>query len=117
MSDSPSLEARQARLAKTQALFRAVNEQVGILSEKHGIADGIGYVCECAIPECAGTIELARGEYEAIRQDPKRFLVLPGHVFPEVERVVDERGRYVVVEKFGAGAAVAESTNGRTPAH
>jgi hypothetical protein len=46
-------------------------------------------------------------EYEAVRAQPTRFLVLPAHVFPEVEDVVAEAGSYVVVEKVEAGARTA----------
>ena len=66
-------------------------------------------LCECADPNCDAYIELTQGEYEAVRRNPTRFFVLPDHVFPEVETIVDDRGRYVVVEKFGAGARVVEA--------
>jgi hypothetical protein len=106
MSDD-SLEARQVRLAKNQALFRAVNEEVENIAENQTDPGPISFVCECATPDCGSPIELAHGEYEAIRRDPKHFFVLAGHVFPEVENIIDDRGRYVVVEKFGAGGRVA----------
>ena len=111
-----SLEARQVRLAKNQALFRAVNEQVEAISVKQTTAGPIDFVCECASPDCGGTIELEHGEYEAIRRNPTHFFVLPDHVFPEVENVIGDRGRYVVVEKFGAGGrtAAAVADQGRT---
>jgi hypothetical protein len=112
MPDDSSLDARQIRLASNQALFRSVNDQVEELAlQNHAIAGPISFVCECANPECADTIQLTHHEYEAIRQDPTRFLVLPGHVFPEVETVVDDRDHYAVVEKFGTGGAVAEATS------
>lgn len=113
-----SLEARQIRLAKNQALFRTVNEQVESIAKAHGIGDPISFLCECANPDCAEEIELAHGEYEAIRQDPMGFPVLPGHVFPEVEKVADDRGQYVVVQKFGAGGkfVAAVDTRGTTDA-
>ena len=59
--------------------------------------------------DCGTYIELAQGEYETIRRAPTHFFVLPDHVFPEVETIVDDRGRYVVVEKFGAGGRVVEA--------
>lgn len=42
--------------------------------------------------------------------NPARFIVLRGHELPEVERVVDGNGRYIVVEKFGDAAEVAAAT-------
>ncbi len=104
-----SLEARQVRLGKNQALFRAVNEQIEHIAGEQTMSGQLSFLCECASPDCGAYIELTRGEYEAIRRDPTHFFVLPDHVFPEVETIVDDRGRYVVVEKFGAGARVVEA--------
>ena len=57
-------------------------------------------------PNCDAYIEVTQGEYEAVRRDPTRFFVLPDHVYAEVETIVADRGRYVLVEKFGAGGRV-----------
>ena len=47
-------------------------------------------------------------EYEAIRRIPTHFAMNPEHDVPGVERVVEKVDpRYWVVEKFGAGEAVA----------
>jgi hypothetical protein len=108
-----SLEARQVRLGKNQALFRTVNEQVEKIATEQTTADPIGFICECATPNCGSHIELAHGEYEAIRRNPTHFFVLPDHVFPEVEKIVDDRGRYVIVEKFGAGGRLAAAVDVR----
>jgi hypothetical protein len=52
-------------------------------------------------------------EYEAVRGDPNRFLVLAGHELPGVEDVVATTERYVVVSKLGVGATVAEEADPR----
>jgi len=104
-----SLEARQFRLGKNQALFRAVNEEIDYIGQEQTTVLPLNFLCECADPNCDVYIELTQGEYEAIRKSPTRFVVLPDHVFPEVETIVDDRDRYVVVEKFGAGARVVEA--------
>ena len=103
------LEARQVRLGKNQALFRAVNEEIEHIAEEQTTAGPLSFLCECATPSCGVYIQLAHGEYEAIRRVPTHFFVLPDHVFPEVETIVDDRGRYVVVAKFGAGARIVEA--------
>jgi hypothetical protein len=64
-------------------------------------------VCECADEECFEPIELTMDEYEAIREHPARFPVLPGHELPDVEKVVETHERYLVVEKQGAARDVA----------
>ena len=100
------LEARQVRLAKNQALFRAVNDQIDYMAQERSMVLPLNFLCECADSDCDHHIELTQGEYEAVRQSPTHFFVLPDHVFPEVETIADDRGRYVVVEKFGAGGRV-----------
>ncbi len=52
-------------------------------------------------------VDEALAEYEQVRSDGACFVVLPGHDLPEVERVVERNGRFLVVEKFGAAAAIA----------
>ena len=101
------LEARQVRLGKNQALFRAVNAQIDYIGQEQTTVSPLTFLCECADPNCDAYIELTQGEYEAVRGDPTHFFVLPDHVYPEIETIVAERGRYVVVEKFGAGGRVA----------
>lgn len=48
-------------------------------------------------------------DYERVRSSPARFLVAPSddHVLADVERVVERRATYFVVEKVGAGAELA----------
>ena len=104
-----SLEARQIRLGKNQALFRAVNSEIDDMAKEQSTVLPLNFLCECADPDCDAYIELTQGEYEAVRSNPTRFFVLPDHVFPEVETTVDDRGRYVVVEKFGAGGRIVEA--------
>lgn len=99
----------QAAAAREQSLFRDVNERV----EQHVSTLVPEFLCECASHECIETIPMAVEDYEAIRSVSNRFLVLPGHVVPEVERVVAESERYIVVEKLGAGEPVAVSLDRR----
>ena len=113
---SESLESRQVRLAKNQALFRAVNERVEALTNELGTSGQHVFVCECANPECGSRIELTLGEYKSIRRNPTHFFVLPDHVFPDVEFIVDDRTRYVVVEKIGAAGEVAATADARSTA-
>jgi hypothetical protein len=72
-------------------------------------------VCECFDDECTEPMELTLAEYEQLRAQPNRFAVLPGHVDPNVERVIEEHERYVVVAKCGAGAIYAAMHDPRRP--
>ena len=95
-------EARRIRLAKNQSLFRAVNDQIEYMARAQSTILPLRVLCECADPDCDAHVELTQGEYEAVRQNPAQFFVLPAHVFPEVETIVERRGHYVIVEMLGS---------------
>lgn len=101
--------------ARHQVVFREVNERIAELT---GLLNETGYnllVCECSDPACAESLEITAQEYEAVRADPARFVVLDGHQLPDVERVVDRNGRYLVVENIGTAAEIAEVADPRRP--
>jgi hypothetical protein len=87
------------RIAKTEALFRNVNEEIRDASTRFG-SKTADFVCECGDPNCTGHIRVPLEEYEQVREDATRFVVQPGHVKGPIERVV-KRGRgYAVIEKL-----------------
>jgi hypothetical protein len=93
--------ARQAAL--NQALSRDVNE---LRLERSEEAE-IEFVCECSDPSCEDVVSLTIGECEFIRRVPTRLVVKLGHADHETERVLmEEPGRFQVVEKFGPGGDV-----------
>jgi hypothetical protein len=96
---------------REQSLFRDVNERIRAL----GVADQAQFLCECTDLECLEPISLEVSEYERIRLIPTRFIVRPGHVIPDIERVIERGDEYAVVEKFGdaGSAAVAEDPRRR----
>ncbi|MFL5923389.1 MAG: hypothetical protein ACJ743_10430 [Gaiellaceae bacterium] len=109
MSD-PQTE-REIRAARNQAMFRAVNEKMTELNASFAELTGTYTIaCECADAGCVATLEITPEQYEAVRREPKHFAVLPGHVYPDVERVIEELEYYTVVEKLRAAAEVAELT-------
>jgi len=109
-----STEARQRRAARNQAMFREVNERLEQLGEQFGANGYQQFVCECAAAECIAPIELTTDEYESTRRAGASFIVAPGHVHADVERVVLEHGRFTVVEKIEAAAEFAHAHNPRT---
>jgi hypothetical protein len=97
------------RATRNQALYREVNEKIHELNavfEQFAALSGT-WVCECADEDCTAVMELTVAEYESLRAHPNRFAVLRGHVYDDVERVVEERDAYVIVEKLGPDAAYA----------
>jgi hypothetical protein len=64
-------------------------------------------VCECGDPECIERFTITSEHYAAVRADIHRFVVVPGHERPDVERTVETREGYLVVEKTDPDAAKA----------
>lgn len=109
------LDTRRERAARNQSLFREVDERIAALSRRFAAElQPSSYICECLDTTCTATLELSFGEYERLRQQGRRFFLLPGHEDPAVEDVVEATESYLVVEKLGVGAEIADSTNPRS---
>ena len=93
---------RAEDVALTEAAFRIANERMSRWEERHGDRAEESYLCECASRPCRKRIRLSREQYEAVRADVRRFLVVPGHVIPDLETVVESYPSYQVVEKPSA---------------
>jgi hypothetical protein len=90
---------RARTVALTEAAFRIANERMARWEERHrGGAEEL-YMCECATQPCRERVSLTREQYEAVRSDVLHFLVVPGHVIPELESVVQSYPWYEVIEK------------------
>jgi len=89
------------RRATTEALFRDVNERIAESADRFD-AERTEFVCECSDPSCTHRVTASLAEYENVRAEPTKFLVVPGHEQEDIERVVSDRGRYRIVEKVQA---------------
>lgn len=109
-------ESGEERLARNEAFFRQVNERINDVAG--GIEAAVDapyeFLCECSDPSCTARITLTTAEYEQIRQSPRRFVLAPGHVSPEIEHVVEREGDHVVVEKVGLAGLIAAELDPRT---
>src|SRR4051812_38708730 len=105
-------EARE--IGRHQSLFREVNERIHELAEDFDLRDEVPILCECATTDCNERIVLTQAEYDNLRLIPTHFAVLPGHNVTEVERVVEQNERFIVVEKFGESAKAAIRFDPRT---
>jgi hypothetical protein len=92
-------ESRDERIAENEATFRRANEALYLRFQELGTADLAPFLCECGNDRCTQTIRLNLEEYEEVREQSGRFVVVPGHEILEVERVVEAGERYDVVEK------------------
>ena len=106
--------------AEERAKRRAVNAEVNGRRVNEAIERGEGdgeaavFVCECGYVGCNTTVELAIAEYEAVRTDFNRFLVVPGHEIGEIDEVVERhRGYLVVVKRAPEAKAIAHASDER----
>ena len=104
-----SNEERELRAARNQVLFRAVNEKMLELNEAFGeIVGTFSIACECSRLDCVQLFEIPPEVYRSVRESPRTFAVLAGHVEADVERVVSAHDGYALVEVLGHGILVAE---------
>ncbi len=112
---NPLDAARVARVTQNEALFREVNEQIDALNDFGAHLETFGVVCECGEVTCSDVITTRRSIYEGVRAFPERFIVRAGHVFPDVESVVETHDDFVVVAKNpGIAERLAEETDPRS---
>jgi hypothetical protein len=103
-----------AQRAENESIFRRANEDL----EQKAQALSFGeqrtpFLCECENPRCTDAVLLARSDYEAVRSDPRRFVIVPGHDVPE-DQLVEERDGFHVVEKTGEEGRLVEEQDPRS---
>jgi len=118
-----SIDIRDGRYAANEAAYRRVNEHIRGYKERADRPDPMTFMCECAEGGCIDPISVSLDEYRAVRRHPRRFLVAPDHDAPELERIVERRADYWVVEKAVDPEASATETmypcvgSGGPPSH
>jgi hypothetical protein len=102
----------EQRAARNEALFREVNESIAELEQPlQAAASEPVFICDCANSECAEQLpDLGLATYEETRKHPRRFFVVPGHQNDQLERVVETRLNFLIVEKTGEAGEIAEQT-------
>ena len=97
--------AREERVARNETLFREVNERIKQVNVALATAEATDFLCECGDEACTLPISLTMTEYEAVRAEATHFAVVSGHVAPDIEVVVAQNDRYMVVAKTDPDAA------------
>lgn len=109
------MDGREKRVARNEATSREINE--GIQEAHDGAApdEHLRMLCECGQKSCERVIAITSDEYERVRSDARHFAVIRDHVIPDVEDIVEETDRFVVVAKRdGTPADVAIEENPRS---
>jgi hypothetical protein len=95
-------------------MFRLGNERMAGWEERHESGQSELYFCECAELDCKDRVSLQEAEYETVRADARRFLVVPGHEIPDVETVIEEHDGWSVIEKAPEVTKTVESLDPRS---
>ncbi len=68
------MNENEERIARTEALFRDVNERIAETARRFDSQDG-AFVCECADQTCTERVDATLDEYERARAKGTRFLL------------------------------------------
>ena len=60
----------------------------------------IAFLCECSHLDCRERVHLEPSVFDRIHKDPEVFILVPGHEIPDVERIVDQMGDFLIVRKI-----------------
>jgi len=115
--ESHGNDSAKAEKAKTESLYRELNERIHEVNAQRGLLDlPEDLICECAQTECLEMITMNAVEYRGLRTRSTWFVIAPldDHFFPEVERIVAKNGHYWVVEKHDGAARIAEKLDPRS---
>lgn len=107
---------RARLIGLNEAVFRQVNER---LEEQaaggRAEVSRLDLICECGDASCTARLRVDAEDYARARSQPQQFLVHPGHVATDVERVVQKRRGFDLIEKLpGLPAEIAERTDTRS---
>jgi len=108
------LNRQEERYVRNEWLFREVNERIAEVNETFDVEGQAEFLCECGRQICLASVELTRAQYEAVRGEGQRFVVVPGHEDGSLERVVHREPEFLVVEKIGEAGEESEEQDPRS---
>lgn len=106
-------DPRAERLAANEAMFRVANERMADWEERHRDEAVENYLCECANPACTERVGLTKADYERVRSDSCRFLLVSGHEVPDIETVIERNGEWLMIEKDPEVSEIVEDLDPR----
>ena len=106
---------REERVAKNEATSRVINEGMEAAYESEPQDAHLFFLCECGLEQCDRTVRITKAECERVRNDPRQFVIFRNHLIPDVDQVVSDGDRFLVVTKReGTPAEVAIQEDPRT---
>jgi hypothetical protein len=107
------MEGTEVRKARTESAFREVNERIAENARRFE-SGSTEFICECGDPQCTHRLQATLEEYEEVREDGATFMLAQGHGDRSIERLVEDRGHFMIVEKVHhAARALARRLNPR----
>lgn len=95
------VDRRREKLIQNEETLRRANELIDTGRDDQVRGRKERFLCECSIEDCTETVELVWDEYRAIRDLGDRFVIRPGHETAGLDRLIEEREGYLVVDKGG----------------
>jgi hypothetical protein len=95
-------------------MFRNANERAKAWEERHLDSEAELYFCECADPDCREKVSLHEADYERIRSDSRRFVIVPGHELPDLETVIERNEGWAIIEKAPEVTRTVEALDRRS---
>ena len=95
-------DERANRIAANEASFREINATLheGLSKAELEAEEPVAFVCECGVASCHALVRIPLDRYEAARAHRDRFVIVPGHEAPDVERIVERDEVWAIVEKL-----------------
>ena len=107
-------DERTQRIAADENRFRRINDDLRIdLAKLPREPDVVPFVCECGRGTCTLIVGLTVAQYESVRANSRRFIVVAGHEIPDTEVVVAHVAGCAVVEKLPASASLVDAADPR----
>ena len=83
------------QVSETFAKFKSIGEQTG-----DDLDANILFFCECSDEKCKQRVEMKQSTYDQLHSNDNRFIILPGHNIPTIERIIQKGNAYLIVEKY-----------------
>ena len=95
---------REERLVENQMLFRTANDRLDERTEAYS-REGplVPFLCECPDDACFGRVEMTHQQYQEVRSHPDRFVIMPGHLTGDHERIIEDHDTFLIVENASLG--------------
>jgi hypothetical protein len=94
----------ERKLAENEVIFRQANLNVAefmVEGEGEDTKTVIPFYCECSNRNCRKRIRLTPKKYQAFHQKRRYFIAIDGHEIPAIEKIIQKKDGFNVIEKFG----------------